>query len=237
MDGRPKSGRCGGYVYYMAKGRQRWHRHVVPKDPRTAGQQRSRAAFGAASKAWSENKLLTEEQRDAWREEAAKIPSSPRLSLCGPLTGQQHFVACNGVKERYGMALLLELPGRGRKKVEESRQNAESTPQVRRPQGVEQSRSETRRAWVLSGPSKRPAVQRGCGRSDGPVSPVAHRQGSGGTPGALRGGLHNNLGYSHLCRYHAATVAGPPMFGHPSRSLRRAEARRKCCFRELWRGG
>ncbi len=34
-EGRPMSGRSGSYVYYMRKGRQRWHRYIIPRDPRT----------------------------------------------------------------------------------------------------------------------------------------------------------------------------------------------------------
>jgi hypothetical protein len=52
-DGRFKSGRGGEFVYYVRNGQQLWRRYVVPMDPRTAAQQRSRKAFGAAAKAWS----------------------------------------------------------------------------------------------------------------------------------------------------------------------------------------
>ena len=53
LDGRLKNGRSGEFVYYLLNGRQCWRRHVVPKDPRTAAQLRSRKAFATASKAWS----------------------------------------------------------------------------------------------------------------------------------------------------------------------------------------
>src|SRR5208337_4068116 len=68
---RPMSGRCGGYVYYWAYGRLCWRRHVVPKDPRTPAQQRSRAAFRAASIAWSQDQPLSGAQREAWHAAAA----------------------------------------------------------------------------------------------------------------------------------------------------------------------
>src|ERR1039457_625983 len=58
-ESKPMSGRCGGYVYYWAYGRLCWRVYVIPKDPRTAPQRRSRAAFGAASEAWSKNQPLT----------------------------------------------------------------------------------------------------------------------------------------------------------------------------------
>ena len=43
-----KSGRSGAYVYYTDKGKQRYRRYVVPKDPRTPRQHLSRAIFAAA---------------------------------------------------------------------------------------------------------------------------------------------------------------------------------------------
>jgi hypothetical protein len=121
MDGRPKSGRCGGYVYYMRKGRQRWRRYVVPKDPRTPQQQRSRTVFGAASKAWSQNTPLTEEQRDAWHTQGAKVRSRPRLAQSGPLTAQQYFVGRNYAKGRRGLGILLEPPKREGKNAKSRR--------------------------------------------------------------------------------------------------------------------
>ena len=63
---KPMSGRAGGYVYYWAYGRLCWRVHIIPKDPRTPPQQRSRAAFAAASKAWSQDQPLSGEQRHAW---------------------------------------------------------------------------------------------------------------------------------------------------------------------------
>ena len=79
-DGRLKSGRCGGYDYYVVNGKQCWRRHTVPKDPRTPAQQRCRARFAAASKAWSENGLLTEahRRRVVRRRRQEAEPSSPR---------------------------------------------------------------------------------------------------------------------------------------------------------------
>jgi len=91
-DKRPVSGRAGRYVYYWAYDRLCWRVYVVPKDPRTAVQRRSRAAFGAASKAWSESRLLTQERRAAWRAAAAKTRSAPRLAQSGRLTAQQNYV-------------------------------------------------------------------------------------------------------------------------------------------------
>ena len=111
------------------------------KDPRMAAQQRSWGAFRAASKARSENQPLTEQQRDAWYAEAAKTRCTPRLDLSGVLTGQQHFVGRDSVKERWSLPLLSEPPVRERKKAvhpphyryggrEYRPQNTEFAPQV-----------------------------------------------------------------------------------------------------------
>ena len=43
---RLRGGRFGGYVYWWQNGRLHWRRYVVPKDPHTPAQQRSRTAFG-----------------------------------------------------------------------------------------------------------------------------------------------------------------------------------------------
>jgi hypothetical protein len=124
------SGRRGGYVYSWHHGRLHWHRYVVPKDPCTLAQRRARAAFGTASKAWSENNTLTQEQRDAWHATAAKFKSRPRLGQYGPLTAQQHIVGSNSLKERWGLQLLLEPPTGGRKKAEWRMQNTTFSAQV-----------------------------------------------------------------------------------------------------------
>ena len=88
-DGRLKSGRIGPYVYYVREGHQHRRLYVVPRDPRTPAQQRSRSIFGAASVTWSANGPLTDQQRNAWRAEGAKTRSRPRLGTSGKLTGQQ----------------------------------------------------------------------------------------------------------------------------------------------------
>jgi len=124
---KPRSGRSGGYVYWCYKGRLYWKRYVIPRDPRTPTQRRSRAAFGAASHAWSENQPLSEAQRAAWRAAAAKITTKPRLWQCGWRTPQIHFVAINACKDRWGLPLVLEPPARRRKKAECRMQNAKSS--------------------------------------------------------------------------------------------------------------
>ena len=97
-DGILKSGRCGKWVYYVRNGKQCRRRYTKPRDPRTPEQLRLRAAFGAASKAYSQ--VLTEEQRQECRAAGAKVRSRPRLGQSGPLTGQQYLISRNSAEAR-----------------------------------------------------------------------------------------------------------------------------------------
>jgi hypothetical protein len=164
-DGIPKSGRHAEWVYYMLRGRLCLRRYVVPHDPRTPGQLRSRAAFAAASKAWSHSNQLTQEQRGAWYAAGAKIQSHPRLGQSGPLTGQQHFVGRNCA----GAATREETLWEPAKRAEEKAavrtknagcggQNTEFNPQVARAHKV------ARPTW---------SIRRGCAG----VAPGQHRGG------------------------------------------------------------
>jgi hypothetical protein len=88
----PKSGRWGWWVYYMRRGKQCRRRYVVPRDRRTAAQLRCRAALAAASRAWSDSRAVTEEQRQACRRAGVKLETRGRLGQRGKLTGQLCFV-------------------------------------------------------------------------------------------------------------------------------------------------
>jgi hypothetical protein len=152
-DGKPKSGRCGEYVYYMRQGRQCWRHYVVPKDPRTARQQLSRKAFSAASRMWSQDGPLTEAERDAWYADGAKRQSRRRLGQSGPLTGQQDYVGRNYAKERRRLEMLLEPRQREVKSTGSRRHNPESAPQGQQSQRVPQSTWGTRRGYAVPAPS------------------------------------------------------------------------------------
>ena|ERR1039457_86105 len=89
----PKSGKCREWVFYRVRNRQYQRRQVIPADPRTVRQRRSRGAMGAVSQAWGE--ALTEEERLAWNVAGPKVQSRPQLGR-GPLTGQMHFTGING---------------------------------------------------------------------------------------------------------------------------------------------
>jgi len=123
----PMSGRCDGWVYYVVRGKQRRRRYFVPNDPRTPAQLRCRAAFSAASREWSHNQDMTNEERQECRVAGAKVRSRPRLGLWGWLTGQQYHV-----RRRCGKA-----EGRGQEAV---RGKCES----RRPKAEGSAKSETR---------------------------------------------------------------------------------------------
>ena len=166
-DGKPRSGRCGQFVYYMFKGRLRWRRYVVPRDPRTLAQQLARAAFGAMSRTWSESNRLTEEQRDDWYTEAAKVQSHPRLGLSGPLTGQQFFMSLNCRKEQLGLGMLLEPLKQGVKNAGAKKHNAELTPQIEQSQPVTQASSGTRRPCAVVPPSQHRKAPRRARNSTG----------------------------------------------------------------------
>jgi hypothetical protein len=225
-DNRPMSGRAGGYVYYWAYGRLCWRRYVVPKDPRTATQQSSRAAFGAASLAWSENQALTEEQRDAWYAEAAKLKTRPRLAQSGALTAQQHFIGRNSIKERWGLALLWEPPAR--KAI---------MPEAPRRQGVARPSSGTRRACAAPVPSL-PQPARACAKeaigtfclAQVPFLQRLTRPSSDRPPTTSRP-------LPEQCRWQARSPGHVGSIGSPRLSSTIAQIRRKARFRELWRGG
>ena len=138
----PKSGRLGKWVFYMRGRKQYRRRWVKPRDPRTPGQLRSRARFGAASKAWSWSPRLTEESRRDWRVAGAKVRSRPRLAQSGKLTGQVYFVGKNCAKERIGREMLLRPAGS--EKAEGSRKKAPAASQARLSQRVTRSARELR---------------------------------------------------------------------------------------------
>ncbi len=162
-DGRLKSGRGGGYDFYVVNGKQRWRRHAVPKDPRTPAQQRSRARFAAASKAWSEAGLLTEAQRNAWYADGAKRKSRPRLGQSGPLPGQQNYIGRNCTRKQRDSEMLLHPHPRQEKHTKNIGLRPEFTTQVLQYQPFTRSTLGTRRALTGHTPYIR-CVARGYAR-------------------------------------------------------------------------
>jgi hypothetical protein len=160
-DGSLKSGRGGGYVYYTFRGRQCWRRYVVPKDPRTLPQLRSRAVFRAISKAWSESRRLTDEVRAAWYAAAEKVQSRPRLGQSGPLTGPLLFVGLNCVGEQTGREMLWEPPEPNAHTAGAKRQEAESASQATQLQYATRSASALPRCCATNTTRQR-RNSRGC---------------------------------------------------------------------------
>ena len=129
-------------------------KYVVPRDPRTPGQLRARAALTAASKAWSHNPQLTEEHRRDWRVAGAKVRSRPRLYQSGPLTGQMYFVARNCSQDRAGRELLLRVADPAGQSSERRRQPAKAVSQVTQFQRVVRSTWEQYRIYTGVSPSQ-----------------------------------------------------------------------------------
>jgi hypothetical protein len=149
------SGRSGPFVYYMLGRKQCWRRYSVPRDPHTAHQQRSRAAFRAASRTWSQAGPLTGKQRDAWYADGAKRQSRSRLGQSGPLTGQQNYIGQNSTRQQRDYQLLSRPPQRGQAKAKHKRLKSELSVQVSQSQPITRRASGTRRAHAVATPSIR----------------------------------------------------------------------------------
>ena len=159
VDGCFKSGRGGGYDFYVVNGKQRWRRHAAPKAPRTPAQQRSRARFAAASKPWSEDCLLTEALREAWYADGAKSRSRSRLGQSGPLTGQQDFIGCNCTRKQRGCEMLMHPHQREQHKVKSKGHELGFTAEVSQFQLFTRLTSGTRQALTGYAPSIRRACR------------------------------------------------------------------------------
>jgi hypothetical protein len=198
-------------------------RYVVPRDPRTVGQLRARATFAAASKAWSHDPQLTEEQRHAWRVKAAKIQSRPRLAQSGPLTGQQLFVGrrcAGGQNGRWENAA-------------DRRQQAEPAPQVPQFEKVAQSRTATQAACAAVAPCQGRRDRRGAMKGEGNRSSWQAPQAQQVT----RSTSEQYRSCTGVSRSQYRRSMGWPSHVWPDgRSCLSVEARRIGHRRELWRG-
>ena len=129
-DGRLKSGRCGAYVYYPLNGKQCCRRYGVPKDPRTPAQLGCRKHFTTASKACSQNGLLTEAHRHESCAGGPRRNSRPRLGQSGPLTRQQDYIGRKCATRQRDSAMPLRPRQPEREKVESPGLRPELTTQV-----------------------------------------------------------------------------------------------------------
>jgi hypothetical protein len=69
-----------------------------------------RGVFGSNPQMWGGR--LSQEQRDRWNVAGPQVMSHPRLSQCGPLTGQQHFEQVNCILGCVGLPPVWEPPAR-----------------------------------------------------------------------------------------------------------------------------
>jgi hypothetical protein len=107
----PQSGKSGNSVSVRTRYGQTRRPLIIPKDPRTPGQLRSRATLGHIAPRW---RGLTDEQRAAWTAGGRKIRSRPRLGQCGPLTGCQFFTMINCNLASIGLDRVVLPPERAR---------------------------------------------------------------------------------------------------------------------------
>jgi hypothetical protein len=106
----PASGRWGNQVAYKSRYGQALRNYVIPKNGRTAAQQRMRRVFGHNSQTWGPG--LSQQQRDRWNVAGPQVMSHPRCGQYGPLTGEQFFTGINSVLGCVGLPPLLEPPAR-----------------------------------------------------------------------------------------------------------------------------
>src|ERR1017187_4928319 len=102
----PASGRWGNQVAYKSRYGQALRNYVIPKNGRTAAQQRMRRVFGHNSQTWGPG--LSQQQRDRWNVAGPQVMSHPRWGQNGPLTGEQFFTGINSVLGCVGLPPLLE---------------------------------------------------------------------------------------------------------------------------------
>jgi hypothetical protein len=88
----PQSGKFLNSVSVRTRYGQARRPLVIPKDPKTPRQLRSRSTLGHVAPRW---RRLTDDQRTAWTAGGRKIHSRPRLGQSGPLTGCQFFTMLN----------------------------------------------------------------------------------------------------------------------------------------------
>jgi hypothetical protein len=104
----PRTGKIGTQVAYRSPYGQCFHQYVVPRNPQTEAQVRSRGSFGAASSGWGGK--LTEAQRERWAAAAQTVPSHPRLDQYSHLSGHQLCVKINNTLRCVGQPPVNEPP-------------------------------------------------------------------------------------------------------------------------------
>jgi hypothetical protein len=102
----PQSGQIGNVVYVNSRYGQLARQYVLPRNPRTAEQQRNRGNFGAVSSRW---RALTPEQRAAWCMAAANKFMVTHSGRQVALNGYSYFVSANSRRAELSLP-LFDLP-------------------------------------------------------------------------------------------------------------------------------
>jgi len=100
-------GKVGGSVHSRTRGGPAMRNKAKPNNPATPAQMAQRAQLSRLSQAW---RALTEEQRTAWTKSAETIVTK---GVCGNiinLTGNQHYVRVNSLRESNGDATAAGTP-------------------------------------------------------------------------------------------------------------------------------
>ena len=100
-------GKVGGSVHSRTRGGPSMRNKAKPNNPATPAQMAQRAQLSRLSQAWRQ---LTQEQREAWTNEAE---GTVRKGVCGNiinLTGHQLFVRVNSLRESNGDATAASTP-------------------------------------------------------------------------------------------------------------------------------
>lgn len=92
------SGSVGGVTYSRNSAGMYRRARAIPTNPNSAAQQTVRNTFTSLAQAW--NNVLTETQRDTWRNYAANSPITGKLGDPLLLSGQQMYIRCNAVRIR-----------------------------------------------------------------------------------------------------------------------------------------
>lgn len=102
------SGAVGGNVFTRNRFGQVLRTRVTPVNPSTLPQQEARARFSQFSQRWTN--VLTELQREAWRNYGAAVSVINKIGLAIKLTGQNWYVAMNTFREQAGLAIVDDAP-------------------------------------------------------------------------------------------------------------------------------
>ena len=208
-----RSGRCGDWVWYVRRGKQRHHLWVEPRDPRTRKQRRYRKRLAATSAKYSAE--LTDEQQDACIAEGKKRRTRPRLGSSGPHTGHQYWVH----QELKGKPDFNPKKRPHFAKVPQSQALPKKyTSQLQPPQPLTPTTWDTRRIHTGNTPGTHRAHTGQAGNAQGRMKNEEGRARGGQT----RSEVPESQGLTpHTWKRHSTTATRSPASRRPSRRRRR----------------